>query len=72
MHQQAPEGLERVWQWFLELNRTRDPGRRLRWTEIEAWARLHERVPLLPVELAAIKAFDDAYMANLEGRNGDR
>ncbi|MDP2322574.1 MAG: hypothetical protein Q8N51_00910 [Gammaproteobacteria bacterium] len=58
----TPDGIGPCWGWFLELHRTREHGRALRWQEIKAWAELHGR-RLSLTEVEVIKALDGGYLA---------
>lgn len=60
-----PEGAERVWGWFIDLNAGRTYGmgpNPLTWEGIAAWCALTGNAPAL-WELTAIKALDAALLA---------
>lgn len=71
-----PDAIAHVWQWFLSLHRRRRVGMNgpepLDDLAIEAWAKLR-RIRLLPVEVEALAALDEAYFVSVaDARKGNK
>lgn len=66
-----PEGIEHLWRDWQELHRTREPGRWIRWQEMQAWAVVNSR-PITPFEARVFRAFDEGYIQHLVEEAEDR
>ena len=65
---QIPECLDYVWQWFIELNRTRSSNgfsmNPISYSEIDSWARV-TGTPINPFEVQLIKDLDTLFLGTM-------
>lgn len=70
----CPYELEHVWDWFLQLDRTRDCGMALRaitFSEIRDWAFL-KKIVLDPFEVEALEAVDRAFVIHHNSKSKEK
>lgn len=69
----CPHEVEYIWEWFIELNSTRDAGMQcsgIKHTEITAWSE-GMRINITPFERRAIRAIDVAFINNQNTKSKD-